>query len=1389
MLSSCVIAALAVVHPKLADGEPLSNLLPNPGFESLAKDGSPAGWSSGFFRGEGTIKVVTGKSHSGQRSLMMAGLGNAAGQCFVSKPIPVKAGHRYQVDAWVNSTTGKAQIQIRWPNKGKGAPEQYSINMFRLDPGRWYQLSKLKPENWNAYHRLGKKLKLAKLKPDQFLFGDATEVRFYVFCSANATVYYDDLVLQSVGEDKPATAIDEDARAEYKRLLIEKDGHNFNRPIPDKPVVIESPDWDTIQELPSEFPDHGVSIRDGCFFRNGRHKFFIGMESSFPRPGIMELLGVKVHAMTGTSTYDNNWTVTKDEGDRISVSYREWVPLAPKVRDSIRYGFLPIVQTINHARAALIGRYGRPDLVVDQGHFIAYCPDQPIPRKLRENFWRSILARCRPYPILGYEHFNELGYMCYCRPSRDRFKALMKKKYETIERANSAWGTTFESFEEADPPYRKGSNTAEHIVPTGFSRPMWADWVRFTEEHFGRAMSDLMAASRKWDPSPNHLRGIQSHHLIRLDYVGVGVNPILKSRTEDFYGYEVGQGFFPQEPGNENANEIMASFVGLPLYGGVVRGITEHQPVVNLEGGIRQRGVKYNAEIMDRISLLPVQGEWNLKIDPEKRGLKERWHSPGYDDTDWQAVPINDVWDKHGHENYDGWGWYRKVIEVPPALKGKRLWFNGKGLDDSGTVYINGKEIGISRGWNRTFSFDISAALQYGKPNTFAIRIIDTTLYGGLRFYLGVNDFDVMRPNPVTRGMMRMYLWNHVIHGLDVSALSYFYSAESHPGSLFSPYKCSAESLKAIAETEVEINSVGDTVLPKPRIDGQLAIVYPLETFRAYVPENSKKWISYHATRDFLRYLVPLFCSDVDVDVLHTKHLIEGRAKNYRAIFLRQYERVPPGVLEALENYVRAGGVLVVDYSSLKVDDLWHKTVDAESLTGVKVTKMRKDEEKAGSFLTVPRHINSATGAQVELGKARPVMSFEDGNCAIARRRLGRGKVYFIAAEMSYDGISDFVERIVDETRAESEIVVRKPDGTRLRFCESHLFGRDGRYVAVIENYGGGDEEILVKLPVLPRGEYTIRSVDTRETLSFDGKTGFTGRALKRGFNAAIRSLDPLVLLIESVKLTPTPLPGLTPERSARLDAIWANRKDFHTRVLFEANYPRIDIPSTALLSARAMLNEAGYQWQMAISHYTKNGGLIKCFDGNRINERRLEEFGVLVIPSMQVWAHDFKPAEDAAVRRYVENGGGVLFLGRSFDRRGGFKALNQFGIKDTNDMIMDREHHIDGDPYYVTYTDLVEHPITDGVKAFQSRGGSHILPGKDSQAIIRASKSAVTRSGKVSEPVICIVKKVGKGRIAVVGDHRWTDPAFLKQGDNARLWMNLIDWLSGRNALEKDGD
>jgi len=1375
-----VILLLALLHSQ-CPAQSQGNLVVNPGFEQVESDGKAAGWNWGFYRGEGRIRLAADEKHSGERSLMMSALGDSAGQCILREPIKVEPGKRYRVDFWIKTDTGRGQMQIRWTNREKNKPEQYSINVFRLRPDRWYQLSKLPSDNWNIYHRLGGKNRLTKLERDQLLFAGTKEVRLFLFVSSNATVYYDDVVFELVrdAEGRPS-AVSEDAAAEYKRLLLERDVHEYDKPIPDKKVIIRSPKFSDDFEPSREFPPHGVTIRDGCFFRNGRHVFFIGAESGMPRPGIMKLLGFKVHCVTGTSTYDNNWTQVKDMGDHIEVSYREWVPLAPKLRDSIRFGFLPLVQTINHRRACLLARYGRPDLVVDQGHFIAYCPDQEIPRKMRENFWRCIMSVCRPYPILGYEHFNELGYMCYCKPSRDLFKKRMREKYETIRRANEVWGTDFKSFEDANPPYRKGPNCAEGIVPEGFSRPMWADWVRFTEEHFGEIMARLMEDGRRWDPVKEHYRSIQCHHLIRLDYVGIGVNPILKGRTEDIYGYEVGQTFFPQERGKEDVEEIKASFVGLPLYGGVVRSITVDKPVVNYEGGIKRAGKTYTAELMDEISLLPVQGKWKLKIDPDKRGIEEKWFAPDCDDSDWQVVPINEVWDKAGHADYDGWGWYRKKITVPAALRGKRLWLNGKGLDDAGTIYINGRKIGTARGWNKEFSFDISNALEYGRANTFAIHIVDDRGYGGLRFFLGVNDFDLIRPNPVTRGMMRMYLWNHVVHGLDVAALSYFYSPESWPGALFSPYKCSAEAIKAIAETETEINSVGEIVLPKPRIRGEIALVYPLETFRAYVPKTVKDWIEYHATRDFLQYLVPLYCSDVDVDVIHSKHLTGGEARRYKAIFLRQYERAAPRVLYSLVKYVFGGGTLVVDYNSLRVDDVWHTALDPWELTGVKVEGIRREREKVGEYETRPRMVDGSTGAKVSLAGAEAVMKYADGSPAVTVNSYGKGRVYFVAAELPYDALRSLIARVIDESGARPEILVRRRDGRRLPFCESHLFGKNGRYVAVIQNYGGGEETISVKLPGVERGDYVIRDVASGRPVSLAGGAAKV-ELPAAGIELVLRPLDPLVLLIEKAGLRPTELPGLDPRRAAEIDALWANAEKFHSRVLFEANYPRTDFASTYIYTARRMLNEAGYQWQFALSHFSENGGLIKCFDGRDIREFRLSDFRVLVIPSMHLWAHRWPKEEMDALKGFVEEGGGLLFLGRSFDRRGGFNALMQFGIRDTDDLILDEQHHVDGDPYYVTYTRIADHPAARGVSVFQSRGGSHIIPDDDSVVLIRADDTAVTRGGEVKSPVICVVKQFGKGRIAVVGDDRWTDPVFLDQGDNARLWMSLIDWLAGR--------
>jgi alpha-galactosidase len=44
---------------------------------------------------------------------------------------------------------------------------------------------------------------------------------------------------------------------------------------------------------------------------------------------------------------------------------------------------------------------------------------------------------------------------------------------------------------------------------------------------------------------------------------------------------------------------------------------------------------------------------WKLAI-----GDSVQWASPTYNDQHWQQ-PLDENWERQGHPNYDGFGWYR----------------------------------------------------------------------------------------------------------------------------------------------------------------------------------------------------------------------------------------------------------------------------------------------------------------------------------------------------------------------------------------------------------------------------------------------------------------------------------------------------------------------------------------------------------------------------------------------------------------------------------------------------------------------------------------------------------------------------------------------------------
>ncbi|HVD77942.1 MAG TPA: beta-galactosidase trimerization domain-containing protein [Vicinamibacteria bacterium] len=94
------------------------------------------------------------------------------------------------------------------------------------------------------------------------------------------------------------------------------------------------------------------------------------------------------------------------------------------------------------------------------------------------------------YNIMGYE----LQYICYCERSQRMFREWLAKRHATIAGLNSAWKTSFPTFDEiAAPPARDSAP-----LP-GANRAAWFDWATFNQERFADHLAWVKGVIRRFD--------------------------------------------------------------------------------------------------------------------------------------------------------------------------------------------------------------------------------------------------------------------------------------------------------------------------------------------------------------------------------------------------------------------------------------------------------------------------------------------------------------------------------------------------------------------------------------------------------------------------------------------------------------------------------------------------------------------------------------------------------------------------------------------------------------------------------------------------------------------------------------------------------------------------
>ncbi len=98
-----------------------------------------------------------------------------------------------------------------------------------------------------------------------------------------------------------------------------------------------------------------------------------------------------------------------------------------------------------------------------------------------------------------------------------------------------------------------------------------------------------------------------------------------------------------------------------------------------------------------------------------------------FDDSGWEVVNVPHGLEllpeeASGGKNYRGPAWYRKHVDVPADLQGKRMTLYFEGVMGKSSVWVNGKKVADHFGGYQPIVLNVTDFLEYGKPNVIAVR-------------------------------------------------------------------------------------------------------------------------------------------------------------------------------------------------------------------------------------------------------------------------------------------------------------------------------------------------------------------------------------------------------------------------------------------------------------------------------------------------------------------------------------------------------------------------------------------------------------------------------------------------------------------------------------------
>ncbi|MCU0916561.1 MAG: hypothetical protein MUC88_18655 [Planctomycetes bacterium] len=149
---------------------------------------------------------------------------------------------------------------------------------------------------------------------------------------------------------------------------------------------------------------------------------------------------------------------------------------------------------------------------------------------------------------------------------------------------------------------------------------------------------------------------------------------------------------------------------------------------------------------------IDLSGSWQFDVDPEDVGVREKWFEgrrsfqrqiqvPGAWNAQgvefetqeqlqrYLAQPVEEKLRGPGTEAdrlfhvYPGPGWYRRIVQVPGAWRGRTIWLKFGGVHRNADVWIDGRHVGTHIGYVVPFEYDVTEFVTPGREAAITLRV------------------------------------------------------------------------------------------------------------------------------------------------------------------------------------------------------------------------------------------------------------------------------------------------------------------------------------------------------------------------------------------------------------------------------------------------------------------------------------------------------------------------------------------------------------------------------------------------------------------------------------------------------------------------------------------